>query len=107
MLENAAKQSNLWYTRLGFINTGVEFGFIYLKQSKIGRYLNKLFFPASGNLENMFMTTDAYASSGKIERINLTCDNPKAHKKEFIDFFTNLYNNIYKESSIPMEEYIE
>lgn len=107
MLEKAAEESNLGYARLGFVNTGAEFGFIYLKQSKIGRYLNKLFFPLSGNLENMFITTDSYAGSGKIERIDLTCDNPKAHKREFVDFFLNLYKNIYKERNVTAEEYIE
>ncbi|MCL4376246.1 MAG: hypothetical protein OH338_04720 [Candidatus Parvarchaeota archaeon] len=107
MVEKAAEESNLKYARLGFVNTGAEFGFIYLKQSKISRYLNKLFFPLSGNLENMFITTNTYASRGKMERINLTCSNPKAHKKEFVDFFLNLYKNIYKERNVTVEEYIE
>ena len=43
----------------------------------------------------------------KIERIDLTCDNPNSHKKEFVDFFLNLYNNIYKNSRVPIEKYIE
>ncbi len=70
-------------------------------------YLNKLFFPLNGNLENMFITTNTYAGKGKMERIYLTCNNPKAHKKEFIDFFLNLYKNICSEDSVPVEQYIE
>ena len=109
MLEKAAEESNLGYARLGFVNTDAEFGFIYLKKSKIKiyRYLDNVFHPADGNLENMFITTATYAGREKIERIDLTCDNPNSHKKEFVDFFLNLYNNIYKNSRVPIEKYIE
>ncbi len=108
ILEKTAGESNLGYIRLGF-NTGGEFGLVYFKKPeiKVYRYIDKIFHPVSGIIDNMFIKTNFCATTGEIERIYLMCSDPKAHKREFVDFFLNLYHNIYNKSGVTLDEYIK
>ena len=76
-------ESNLGYSGLGF-NVGAEFGLVYFKkpEMKLYGYVDKIFNPASGIVDNAFIKTGFYAAAYEIESIHLICSNPKARKKK-------------------------
>ena len=108
ILEKTAMESNLGYARLG-LNAGAEFGLVYFKkpEMKLYKYMDKIFNPASGIADNAFIKTGFYAVTDEIESIHLICSNPKAHKKELVNFFLDLYHNINGKRQVALDQYIK
>ena len=107
ILEKAADASGLGYARLGLISNNAQFGVVYLKRSEKHSYINKLFNPFSYSiLENSFIKTGFYPKDRKISIIYINCESPKNYGEKFIDFFLNLYQALYPDRNLPIDEYI-
>lgn len=107
-LEEAAKLSGMEYARLGFVAYNAGFAVVYFKKSEKRGYIETLFNPfAYSIINNTFMMTEAYTEGSKLSNIYINCKNPRAHKKEFVDFFLNLYRVLYNDGTVPIEEYIK